>query len=386
MAVVWCAAARVLAAWLVGQDPVSADVEAAQPVVAAPDGDAHEIAEPKCPHANAVAPLARRAWIRHSMVPRERVDQVAARYDVALEDLRTWNGMSTSTLRLKKGTRLKLRARRTPPPRQRSEHVVAEGDDWWSIARAHGADVHDLKAYNWPHRDKMKPGARIVVWSDPVVRDWIAQDNADELDVRDGAAGVGSPDSGWLVGGVRIPEGEGYALHQPAWSYGTTHAVRELVRALAVYREAGGPLVEIGAMSKLRGGEIGDHRSHQTGRDVDVGLPRRVGLSRAIPLTNRRIDWLGVWKLLEAFAAADVDVVWLDYEQQKRVHEAALKAGVERSRVAKLLQYPMGRASRALVRHADGHDMHMHVRFRCGPCEPECVDDRGPELATPSRE
>src|SRR5690349_8978790 len=263
MAVVWYAAARVLAAWLVGQDPISADE---RPVAV----DAVDSAEPKCPDAHTVAPLERRAWIRRSMVPRERVDQVAARYDVALEDLRIWNGMSTSTLRLKKGTRLKLRARRTPPPRERVEHVVVEGDDWWSVARRHGADVHDVKAYNWPHRDKMKPGATIVVWSDPVVRGWIAMDGADELGVADGGAGVGSPDSGWLLGGARIPEGEGWVLHQPAWSYGTTHAVRELVRALSAYREAGGPLVEIGAMSKLRGGEIGDHRSHQTGRDVDV--------------------------------------------------------------------------------------------------------------------
>ncbi|HET6585181.1 MAG TPA: penicillin-insensitive murein endopeptidase, partial [Nannocystaceae bacterium] len=293
------------------------------------------------------------------------------------------NGMSTETMRLKKGTRLKLRARRSPPPRERIEYVVAEGDDWWSVARAHGADVHDLQAYNWPHRDKMVPGKTIVVWSDPVVRGWIAQDNADQLGVSDGGAGVGSPDAGWLIGGARIPEGEGYVLHQPAWSYGTTHAVRELVRALAAYHEAGGPLVELGAMSKLRGGEIGDHRSHQTGRDVDIGLPRRVGLSRMIPLTNRRIDWIGVWTLIEVLAAADVDVVWLHYEQQKRVHEAALKAGVPRERVAKLLQYPMGRASRALVHHAEGHDLHLHVRFGCGPCEPECVDARNPELASP---
>ncbi len=380
MAVVWCAAARVLAAWLVGQDPVSAPAE---PPSEIPAVDRSDSAEPKCPDANTVAPLARREWIRHVIVPRERVDQIAARYDVTLEDLRTWNGMSTSTLRLKKGTRLKLRARRTPPPRERIDYVVAEGDDWWSIARAHGADVGDLKAYNWPHRDKMRPGTTIVVWSDPVVRGWIALDGADELGVADGGAGVGSPDSGWLLGGMRIPEGEGWVLHQPAWSYGTTHAVRELVRALTAYREAGGPLVEIGAMSKLRGGEIGDHRSHQTGRDVDVGLPRRVGFSRKIPLTNKRVDWVGVWKLIEAFDAVEADVVWLDYEQQKRVYEAALKAGVERARVSKLLQYPMGRASRALVRHADGHDLHLHVRFACGPCEPECVDARTPELATP---
>src|SRR5687768_16234883 len=113
MAVVWCAAARVLAAWLVGQDPVSANVEPPQTVVAPVEDDV-ESREPMCPHAHAVAPLDRRAWVRHVMVPRERVDQIAARYDVALEDLRFWNGMSTSTLRLKKGTRLKLRARRTP--------------------------------------------------------------------------------------------------------------------------------------------------------------------------------------------------------------------------------------------------------------------------------
>lgn len=357
----------MLAAWL-----ARGDVEPAPAVVEAP----------ACPHADAIAPLDRKVWIRHVVVPRERVDQIAARYDVTMDEMKMWNGISGQVMRLKTGTRLKIRARRTPPVREKLEHVVAEGDEWWSIARRHGATGADMRAYNWPHRDKLKPGNAVVVWSDPVVRAWVEQGSDADGGVPDGGVGVGTPDDGWLLGAVRIPAGEAWVLRQPAYGYGTSHAVREIVRALGRYAEGGGPRLDLGAMSKQTGGEIAEHRSHQTGRDLDIAIPRRVGYSRILPLTNRRIDWLALFRLVEALAEVDADVIWLDYERQARLYKAVLAAGIERERVTKLLQYPMGPRSGALVRHAEGHDQHLHVRVRCGPCEPECVDVRG-ELVAP---
>jgi len=365
MAVVWFSAARVLAAWLGRGDPEPAEVE---PI---------ETVDPTmCPHADAIAALDRRPWIRHVVVPRERLDQIAARYDVSLDELNEWNGLSGRYERLRTGTRLRVRARRMPPVRERVEHVVVEGDEWWSIAQRHGTTSGDLRATNWPHRDKLKPGKPVVVWSDPVVRAWVERDDG-TLDVPNGGVGVGPPDDGWLLGGVHLPQSEGWELRQPAYAYGTTHAVREIARALDRYARDGGPRLDVGAMSRQSGGPIAAHRSHQTGRDLDIALPRRSGLSRILPLTNHRIDWLALWRLLESLAQSDVAVIWLDYGRQARLYKAARKAGIDRERLGKLLQYPMGTRSSALVRHADGHDQHLHVRVRCGPCEPECVDRRG---------
>ena len=45
-------------------------------------------------------------------------------------------------------------------------------------------------------------------------------------------------------------------------------------------------------------------------------------------------------------------------------------AGLER-----VLQFPRGwGASLGVVRHSPGHEGHIHVRFGCGPAEPQCQD------------
>lgn len=66
--------------------------------------------------------------------------------------------------------------------------------------------------------------------------------------------------------------------------------------------------------------------------------------------------------------------MFLDYKVQRRVYKAAKAAGASEAELATLLQYPRGWAANlGLVRDAHGHDQHIHIRFDCGPCEPECV-------------
>jgi murein endopeptidase len=127
-------------------------------------------------------------------------------------------------------------------------------------------------------------------------------------------------------------------------------------------------------MSRARGGEIGTHRSHQSGRDVDIRLPRREGVSQWRPLTARRVDWHATWELVQAFEEVDAIVIFLDYDMQRRLYRTAKGAGASEDRLRELIQFPRGRgAVRGLVRHSDGHVRHMHVRFGCGPYETECV-------------
>lgn len=348
-------------------------------VLAAPPSTARpwlrSIEPSRCGSDELVEYPARPRWIRHAMVPRETIAQVAARYGVSESDLRTHNGLSPTTESLRKGTRLRVKARRVPPPRRKLEYEVRAGDTWSSIALRHGADARDLQAYNWPWHDKLRPGSTISVWADPLVSDWLA--DGDDAEIREGAIGSGPPDDGRLFNAVAIPEGEGYRLGFPDTSFGTSHAVAELVRALAIYRERSSyaDAIELRGMSRIHGGPFGDHRSHQTGRDLDIALPRRVEVPGWLPLTARRVDWLAVWHLVRALSEVDAIVVYLDYELQKRVREAALAAGVPEDEIRPVLQYPRGRAAgRGLVRHMPEHDKHLHVRFGCGPCEPECVE------------
>lgn len=315
-------------------------------------------------------------WVHHRMVPGETIAEVAARYGLREADLRAHNGIAASTEKLRKGSRLKVKARRIPPPREMVEYTVVAGDSWLSIARMHGVDPKELKAYNWPWKGKLAAGSLLSVWVDPIAKSWIASATDDES-IRRGAVGIGAPDAGHLVGGVAIPEGEGYEIRFTESAYGTSHAVAELVRALQRYREITKhtkPL-QLGSMSRPRGGPLGGHRSHQTGRDIDILLPRKAGVPSWLALTPRRVDWMAVWDLAVALEEVDASVVYLDYALQKAMYRAVKAAGMEPAAIAKVLQYPRGyEARRGLVRHEPGHTQHLHVRFGCGPCEVECIE------------
>lgn len=328
----------------------------------------------RCDTQASVEVLSRPKWIRHKVVSRETLDEIAFRYGTSPWELRAWNNLEPKTRRVKRGRRLRVKARRLAPRRELSTHTVVEGDSWGSIAQQLGVDASDLRAYNWPYRGKMKAGNELQVYVDPILRDWIAGD----LDavVRRGAVGIGAPDRGRLLNGVRIPEGTGYWLRLPRSGYGTTHAVSELLAAIERFHDDSpwtGTLA-IGSMSGPRGGALGNHKSHQTGRDVDIRLPRREGVSRYAELKVRRVDWAATWAFVKALSQADTQVIFFDYRRQKYLHRAAKEAGASEDELRKLIQFPRGRqARRGLVRHSPGHEKHLHVRFGCGPCEVSCV-------------
>jgi len=333
------------------------------------------------PLAPELQPLPRSRWLEHHRAPRETLAQVAHRYDVDESKLREWNGLGPEDPPPHRRKRLRVRARRTPPPREPVEYTVQEGDTWWTIAMRHGVDSRDLRAYNWPRKGKMQPGATLQVWIDPVVHRWVTEgpdpvplDRADEP--RRGAIGIGSPANGILRNGLHVPEVEGIHLRLPRSAYGTTHAVHQLVSAIALFHERSDyPLpVELGSMSLPRGGEIGQHKSHQTGRDVDIRLLRRPDVSTWKASRGTRVQWDAVWDLVLAFAEVDAVVIFLDYKAQRRLYRAAKARGASETLLDEMIQYPGGHGSSGgLVRHEPGHDTHLHVRFGCGPFETECV-------------
>lgn len=336
---------------------------------------------PPTPLDAVLGPVEHRHWVRHRMVQRERIDQIAHRYGVPPARLRQWNGLSADTEKLRRGTRLKVWAERAPPVRDKLAYEVQPGDTWKAVARRHGADTKDLRAYNWPWKNKMTAGNTILVWSDPVVRAWVDATPRDDAGaslepVARGAVGVGTPNEGRLLNGVKIPEGEGYRLRMAKSSYGTTWAVTRLIAALARFEDVSPYArdLELGSMSVARGGEVGHHKSHQTGRDIDIRLPRREDVPRWWQLKLSRVDWVAVWHLVRALAQEEARVIFLDYQAQKRLYKTAKALGATEEELATFMQYPRGRgASRGLVRHEPGHEQHLHVRWGCGPHEPECT-------------
>ncbi len=370
---------------------IDAGAPVGQSSVSAPDDDAEASSwtfDPaRCDTGREVDTPVPRRWIRHKVAPRETIAEIAFRHGVEPWEVRGWNGLGDDVERVRRGLRLRIRAARIPPARAEVEYTIAQGDSWASIARAHGVTPSDLRSYNWPYRGKMKPGNVLTVFADPIVRDWVAATPSAGERVRRGAVGIGAPDMGVLLAGVQIPEGEGYRLRMPQTSYGTSYAVSELLRGLDDFRTRTpwqGQLA-LGSMSGPHGGPVGHHKSHQTGRDIDIRLPRREGVSRYADLRARRVDWAAAWAFVQAFAALDTQVIFLDYKRQKHLYRAAQAAGAEDDELTSLLQYPRGAyARRGLVRHYPGHDKHFHVRFSCGPCEVACASASFAESANPN--
>ena len=278
--------------------------------------------------------------------------------------------------------RLRVKARRMPPPRERLVHVAAEGDTWDSLGRRYGVFDRHLRAWNKDELGwSLEPGEQVSVWIEPMVRETTRVDALPPgraALIPPGAHSIGTPQSGRLVAGVQVPAGEGYERRYPNSTWGTTYAVRHLVLTLDEFHRSGaykGTLL-LGSMSFRRGGKIGPHVSHQAGRDIDIRLPVRDGVRITKPVTSRNIDLDATWELILAFARSGaVQVIFLDYRVQRRLVRRAKRKGVSEALLTELFQVPEGiGAKQGLIHHSPGHDGHIHVRYGCGPFEPACGD------------
>ncbi len=332
---------------------------------------------PGAPLSSAVE-LAEPQWIRYRVSPGERVVDVAARFGVEVEDLAEWNSLDPGQWRLRPGKKLRVLARRSPPDRVRHTYVVGADDTWQSIAIAHRIDSRKLRAYNWK-RERIRAGDQLVIWQDVGQPQTIGQ-AADEPvippRVEPGASSVGRPQLGRIAHAVQLPESPLYSRARPNWSWGSSHALEQLVAAVGDFRRATGFSgdVVVGSISRRGGRSFPPHRSHQSGRDVDLRLPVRPGVGRQRPPRADEVDWPATWALIRSLIETDeVAVIFLERRLQRRLYEAARWSGESHDHLADLIEWADERRwSHAIVRHAKGHDGHIHVRFRCGPTERRC--------------
>lgn len=319
-----------------------------------------------------------RDWIVHAVVGRETIDQIAYRHGVKPISLRLWNGIKASAQRAKRGSRLRIKARKIPPARVELQYVVRPGDSWAGIGVRYGVDSNELRALNWTDGAQLRVGQILRMRVDPVLFHWVATEDDDPTKVRPGAVGIGPPQSGTLVNGVQLPKNDFYRLRLPRSSYGTTYAVEAVLRGIVLFEARADydrPLT-FGSMSWRHGGPLTGHVSHQTGRDLDIALPLLEKHGQGVPITPERVDWKATWKLVTAmFDTKDVVVVFLDYDLQEPLYKAAARAGATAEERKRYLQYPRGPQAPGLLRHSRGHTSHVHIRFACGPYEIECADN-----------
>lgn len=184
---------------------------------------------------------------------------------------------------------------------------------------------------------------------------------------------VGAPWAGRLREATALPEWDGYVLRRPWRAFGTKSMVETLFHAVGRVREHFPEIhaIAIGDLSAEHGGRISDHSSHQSGRDVDLGLiynePPRGFPESFIAATKDNLDCEATLALVEELAATKrVQIMFLDYKVQGMLVEWARDNGADEEKLSKLFQFPHGRgASIGLVRHEPHHMDHVHVRFKC---------------------
>ena len=209
---------------------------------------------------------------------------------------------------------------------------------------------------------------------------------------------------------ILLTKGDGYSIGEPWRQRHSNRGSDELVEAIVrgsrvVARTQAGSVAAIGDLSHAGGGGSAEHKSHQSGRDVDIfyyalhpnGLPAlpgeamihydRAGRSvawsparghRAPPeaVPEVRFDNRRNWRMVRSLLLdPDVEVQWIFV--QRDLGARLIQEGRAEGEDAALL----ARASVILRQPADSepHDDHMHVRVFCDPDDRDegCVD-KGP--------
>ena len=311
------------------------------------------------------------ATVTHTVLAGETLAGIAERYGVTVDHLKAMNKRAlTRRPGLRIGQELKLKPTRAVRPPRRIRYRIEAGDTLGAIAERYDLTAADIRRMN-PRKDprRLRIGDTIDLWvAGPEVK----------------SAAVGRPQHGQLVNGEQLPAGRGYVRRRPERAYATNETISLLIDAIATVRAKHPKLhdLAIGDISTKNGGFLSGHRSHQTGRDVDLGFYFQnqppAGPKVFLDAMRVPLDLEGTWALVNALAGPSPDksrceYMFIGYPLQKKLYDWAKEQGVSERKLAWLFQYPRGsRAMQGLVRHEPGHTNHIHVRFKCPRGDKQC--------------
>jgi murein endopeptidase len=186
---------------------------------------------------------------------------------------------------------------------------------------------------------------------------------------------IGPTARGRLEVAEPMPEGRGWIVRNRANSWAARQTVDALVEAMRVTmaEHPRGQDLMIADISHLGGGRMTSHRSHQSGRDVDLTYFRR---SRELPVFSatqaRELDLARTWTFVRTLVTRhDVEYIFMSVAIQRALYDYASRRGEHPAFLAQLFGVN-GNGSRAIVRFAPGHTDHMHIRFGCAPSDVRC--------------
>jgi penicillin-insensitive murein endopeptidase len=180
-----------------------------------------------------------------------------------------------------------------------------------------------------------------------------------------GPLSIGTPDAGLLLNPLPFPEGPYWKVRDPRESWGTDETIGFIVTAVEAVeaRYPGSPRLVIGDLSNPNGGRLNRHRSHQAGRDADIGFYYRRGQVDSFLIARKRdLDLPRTWTLVRALLTdTDVERVFVDRSLIGLLYQEAVAEGEGRRWLADVFGRLPG--EKGIIQHERRHKDHLHVRF-----------------------
>lgn len=298
----------------------------------------------------------------HTVVRGDTLIGIAQQYGVSVDLIRQWNpGVNPDRLQI--GQTLRIGSERGRMVR-RVTYEVQPGDFLGRIASRHGVSIDDIVRWNRGlNPERLQIGQRLILMLEGPEQP---------------SESVGDAFDGRLVNGELLPPHRGYRIRDNRRAWGTNFTITAIIDAFehVMTRHPNAPALMVHDLSYENGGPIARHRSHQSGRDVDIGYYhtgcRAVCEYRVVRPTELNVELQ--WELMHYWIRNDlVDYMFVDYSLQRRLYEWLQSRGATASQLSTWFQYPHGRsAARGIIRHEPGHANHIHVRFACARGDDRC--------------
>lgn len=180
-----------------------------------------------------------------------------------------------------------------------------------------------------------------------------------------GPISLGLPNRGRLLNGVQMPKGDHWTMTDPGHCWGTQETVDNIALAIEKVNKAfqNTPKLYVGHISAQHGGRLKPHKSHQAGRDVDLGYYYANGAPWYTTATAENLDKPRTWALVKSFIQdTPVEMIFIDTSVQRVLKDYAASIGEDKKWLDEIFQVG-SKGGAPIIRHVKGHASHIHVRF-----------------------